>query len=942
MNKLTIGFIILICIALVIFSYYSYKEEFNVSRTEPCSQLNESQCRNHDSCSIISDPNCDLKDEYKCSNIDPEVTNSSGDLACSNNGCLVRNAKTECDGLSSDCKSDKCFSYKSYDFEKNKEVNLCAHKDERYKEDGFTTLGFNLSTQNGKSYPYNCWTELNDNYNTKEEYNRYCLQYEYNDGYSKNTQHKTYKIDGCYVPKHGTDLKATINGIKNYNIEYKYNKGEDKCGTLTNENVLQCACYPIKMDENDWSYEFLPKGLFKGLSLDHAKAKISSIGCDVLNNIKEYAESLSDQELNNFNKSEEFTLDDSESELQTFVELVNHIIQEKCTVKSCNNICTNYDKDKCDQYSDTCSWNNTTEECKRKVEADCNSYNMNKCSNEDTCEYSSNYSFCGRKLVNCEPGQEIVVNENNVAECKNCKEGYFGTNGIRCDKCPLIDKDGEVFNPSINESEINFNSNYLRQISEPGATACVNRDSLCAENEYENIQIPTKAAKLLQQNYGYNPGNDGSNPGNDGSNPGNDGYNPINDGYNPGNDGSNPVNYSPGFDMNLFKHKLSNYKNSNRECNKLEKCDNKTQYATNFGENQIKMTSPTSGDDITLYFDQYNCSDLSVCDPTGYVSNFNMMESGKSYADGMYISNRICDPLTNCQEGEFVETTVQVQGDQNVSDRLCNECDINTYTDKPNMKQCVDQPLCELGQKVKSQFDDGNGGVVKIDRLECESCEDNTYQNTESRNFDCISQTPCERGFYFSEDNQERSKTYPVPCKECPCDEYQPDVTTFVNSCKNQPIVTMPGFGVTDHYPSCDNQDISFKSRSITIEQCDGDNTYQDNNQPHREKCKQHITCDRGELITSPDSTQTRMCQTIPSYEIDSCDDSRCKKKAKVTHRDPTPDYHPICTSGTLLQPFNNTKPVYSPEDLKKYDARCITPSERLAMCAKTDPNCSP
>ena len=31
-------------------------------------------CQNHDRCSIVTDVNCDLKDEYKCSNINPEVT----------------------------------------------------------------------------------------------------------------------------------------------------------------------------------------------------------------------------------------------------------------------------------------------------------------------------------------------------------------------------------------------------------------------------------------------------------------------------------------------------------------------------------------------------------------------------------------------------------------------------------------------------------------------------------------------------------------------------------------------------------------------------------------------------------------------------------------------------------------------------------------------------
>lgn len=899
MNKLTIGFIILICIALVIFSYYSYKEEFNVSRTEPCSQLNESDCQNHDSCSIVTDVNCDLKNEYKCSNINPEVTNSSGDLACSNNGCSVRADRTECDGLAiPNCNSnDNCLVYRSWINGNN--VNLCAHETERYKENGFTTLGSHLSTQPGEEREYDCYYEPE----TDENFNRYCLQYTWGD--NPNT-FKTYKTFGCSIPKQGTNLKDTLDSIKDYD--------NTQCGTLTNENVLQCACYPIEMG-GDWSYNFLPKGLFRGLSLDDVRAKISSIGCDVLNNIKEYAESLTEQELNNFNESERFNVGDSDSGPQTFVELVNDIIDTKCKVKICKNICTNYDEQTCDQNSDTCSWNNTTEECKRKAEADCNSYDRSECSNEDTCEYSSNYSFCGRKLANCQPGQETVVNENNVAECKNCKQGYFGTNGLQCNRCPLTDKDGQVFNPPINESEIDFNSNYLRQTSEPGATACVNRDSLCAENEYEHIQIPTKAAKLLQQNYGYSPVNDGV----------------------------SLVNYRPEFNINLFKHKLSNYKGTNRNCSSLTKCNNNTQYVTNFGENEIKMTSPTSGDDVTLNFDQYNCSDLTECDrDTEYVSNFNLMESDKLYADNMYISNRICDPLTNCQEGKFVERTVQVQGDQNVSNRLCNECDINTYTDKPNMKQCVDQPLCELGQKVKSQFDDGNGGVVKIDRLECESCEDNTYQDTQSRKFDCISQTPCNAGYYYDEDNQERSKTYQVQCKECPCDEYQPDVNSFASSCKKQPIVTRPGFGVTDHYPSCDNQDTSFKSQSINIEQCDGDDTYQDNTQPHREKCKQHITCDRGELITSQDSTQTRMCQTIPSYELDSCDDSRCEYKAKVTHRDTTPDYHPICTNATLLQPFDDSEPVYNPEDLKKYDARCITTSERLALCAANQQNCSP
>ena len=115
-----------------------------------------------------------------------------------------------------------------------------------------------------------------------------------------------------------------------------------------------------------------------------------------------------------------------------------------------------------------------------------------------------------------------------------------------------------------------------------------------------------------------------------------------------------------------------------------------------------------------LNYGAFDCTDLDVCDiNTEYVANYEDMEANKPSYGNMYSSNRICNQLTNCEQGKFVDRTIQVLGDQNISNRSCNECDANTYTDNLNMRECIDQPLCEMGEKVNAQFNDGSGGVIK-------------------------------------------------------------------------------------------------------------------------------------------------------------------------------------------------------------------------------------
>ena len=244
---------------------------------------------------------------------------------------------------------------------------------------------------------------------------------------------------------------------------------------------------------------YLSKGIFKGLPFFDVQNKVSSFSCQVLNNIKVYINSLTQVELNDLNVDLQFVPEQGQGIPQTFSELINNVINSKC-VNNCTNMCENFDETQCGQNTDVCSWDSTNAQCKRTAEATCNAKQRDACSRDETCRFE-NSTFCAPNIPNCSPGQETLVNENNIAICQNCKEGYFGRDGVECNKCPIVNSDNQGFTPPILDTQLNYDDNYFRQTSVPGATACVNRSDLCGQTEYETVNIPEGALQLIQNEF---------------------------------------------------------------------------------------------------------------------------------------------------------------------------------------------------------------------------------------------------------------------------------------------------------------------------------------------------------------------------------------------------------------------------------------------------------
>ena len=603
--------------------------------------------------------------------------------------------------------------------------------------------------------------------------------------------------------------------------------------------------------------------------------------------------------------------------------------QNKCayiiTEESCGN-------------TDNCSWSEGENKCLRTVEATCGSKDdETACEGDNNCEYNSSFSFCSPKIEvsSCEGGQEFTTDNNNFTQCEDCRAGYFSRNGVRCMKCGV---NGDMpSNMPGDESGNNERDYAIAPISGPKATACVDRAEFCGESEYENLgSLPDGLEQELIDMIPIIT-------------------HPVDETL--PSDVVLPPSEEQSRDiyLNRFKYKLSNKKGTDRDCRTLQKCDLADKYVTNFGD-IYNMYIPDT-DARNLRYSPYECEDLTECDSSQYISNYDNMEQRRHAheapryfgsgdqtrpAINMYREDRICTDLTSCEAGNYVSNELDKDIHSNLfytNDRVCGGCGDDTYTDEPNMTGCIDQPYCELGERVKSEYaasQSADGDVptlVKDNRLECEACDDYEYQDEVARAFACNPQSTCQAGRYYTEDDMAASKLYQVGCEECACDTYQ-DKAGFITECKNQPMVTSPGSGVSEEYPGCDLQNLDFKGNKIDISTCDGAINYQDTQSNHREQCKPHIYCGKGEIITEDTPITTRQCTTLPVYTQEECkkSDSNCRYTDQDAHRLKEGLRQPVCTNSVLTPQITLCSQDSDPRNLVKYRANCRTPSEKLAF----------
>lgn len=106
-----------------------------------------------------------------------------------------------------------------------------------------------------------------------------------------------------------------------------------------------------------------------------------------------------------------------------------------------------------------------------------------------------------------------------------------------------------------------------------------------------------------------------------------------------------------------------------------------------------------------MRFDNYSCKDLTTCNnETEYIGNYQEMLDREF--DSMFTMDRNCYKTSDCDKGHFdndrvssnYPIVINKNGDEMYSqDRQCATCQVDTYTDEPNMTKCIPQPTLGLG-----------------------------------------------------------------------------------------------------------------------------------------------------------------------------------------------------------------------------------------------------
>ena len=402
-------------------------------------------------------------------------------------------------------------------------------------------------------------------------------------------------------------------------------------------------------------------------------------------------------------------------------------------------------------------------------------------------------------------------------------------------------------------------------------------------------------------------------------------------------------------------------------------------YNNNFG-NPDGSDSASSGESQTFFYDQYDCQPLTTCPVDTskgdeiddiYVSNYKEM-TGKAttasnvnmvtpdgmsydpytimdqpinshkYADGMYVKDRKCVKHV-CEPGSYIESpesapnmTKQTlsRDDENkyyIDIKTCIDCEQKSYTDKKNMTQCVDQPKCEKGERIKSNFQVGTHPSLlpTNDRIECRECEDYHYTDKTNQVFKCEPNHTCPIGKIYGEDDKTRIKI-PKDCEPCNINkhEYMDIDGNYATTCAIQPKITTPGYGIKPifnidpstsrpvgddedpmPYMTLDQAESKYSDngkKRIEFNKCNGDEFYHDfDNGPHRDLCKIQPVCGKGEYISPNDPVMTRSCHDVDKYGKDKAKcskDNPCKYNPEETHRILEKDItlkQPVCDKKT-------------------------------------------
>ena len=631
-------------------------------------------------------------------------------------------------------------------------------------------------------------------------------------------------INSAYQDEAGNYSCSSANDlIVERNSEKKCINYDNLCITSYNNLInsdQETYCSNIKLDKSSYSnLQYIDNHLDLNLGTDKNNMYLPRSFIEVIDanqNIDRFKK-LNCKDIQNIkNYFEENPESEGIDNFNNYLE--SDIHDDKCiTHTNCSDKCTNLEFNECID-TEGCSINLHNDECQRVQDLNCKNKDIDNCENgDDNCRIDKkyNYQLCIPNLT-CQAGKRLKVNVNNNISCGNCPAGTYSENGI-CKNCGY----GE----------------YSRE----GSSNC-NEKTTCLKDDdkFVNITIPVETNDLL-------------------------------DSFNLDSKTKKQLKFN-------LKKDLYNLNNtSNNNCQDLSKCDD-NEMVTNFHDytseimlennfnnffdnyhNDNSDTKPVLSED-PIRFNNYQCEVLHNCNENQFISNW---EEHKQKIDDMYHIDRVCTDLTNCEKGTYITEMVsedypvinQIDGKEILThDRECISCSEYEYTDRTNQVKCQTQPVCNKGELYP-------GDPENKDRLvNCSDCQEHTYQDQSNHRVkSCKSQPLCAPGYKYPGDPKNRDFKV-TSCIQCKPDTYQDQFNHREESCIPQPTLGL-GEGALGYDPT-----LLGGIQQIQKEDCDGHTTYQDE-VSHRNPCKTHIVCDKGELINDPTPTASRICNEI---ELDS------------------------------------------------------------------------
>ena len=403
--------------------------------------------------------------------------------------------------------------------------------------------------------------------------------------------------------------------------------------------------------------------------------------------------------------------------------------------------------------------------------------------------------------------------------------------------------------------------------------------------------------------------------------------------------------------INELKYHYSNYKPSDRKCTNFSKCSVNDSWVTNYNS---LLANAYTNDSSKKYFEDISCDTLTTKQSSQYFidndDNFNPdnLLNIPGTTQKVNITDRVFKPLaTNCVKGHHISPTFTTASSSELSalngyyasDRICDKCGDNTYTDKTNQVECAVQTTAPTGFGMPADYyvtkstirgDVPKGydidktmvnpeyAKIEIEKNNLVECNGDTNYSDENGYSLCEEQRTCGIGQVITKANPVATRK----CDNCAINTYQDKVNHRVTKCDPQtPAPT--GFGMPTDYVSNPTKYARFKIEEDKLDECDGDTYYSDVN--NYTPCKTQPVCGAGQIISETNPVATRNCIDLSNH---SCSNEKVPGCYMPNSNHRREDY---ITRSACSE--NGKVHVPECENEFKYKGDCLADSEPRPIC---------